>query len=240
MNTYVKTNGELYHHGVLGQKWGVKNGPPYPLKPSAHSASEKKAGWTKSVSGDAKKKKAKTGGFKEFATRNDPIVKWDQKRKAEKEAKNSGKTGKLSEEDFARVERSSSRKAKNAVETYKKADADLREKKANNDKSRESREAIRAARTEKKAAERRAKELLRAEEGRALYAQGKTVSTIQRNRYIATALAIGANSVGVYLQKEGYQKAGAIVSASSIALDLGYQIYAANQQKKLRAYYAYS
>lgn len=22
---------ELYHHGIEGQKWGVRNGPPYPL-----------------------------------------------------------------------------------------------------------------------------------------------------------------------------------------------------------------
>lgn len=24
-------NNELYHHGILGQKWGIHNGPPYPL-----------------------------------------------------------------------------------------------------------------------------------------------------------------------------------------------------------------
>lgn len=23
---------ELYHHGIKGQKWGVRNGPPYPLE----------------------------------------------------------------------------------------------------------------------------------------------------------------------------------------------------------------
>lgn len=22
---------ELQHHGVKGQKWGIRNGPPYPL-----------------------------------------------------------------------------------------------------------------------------------------------------------------------------------------------------------------
>lgn len=25
---------ELYHHGIKGQKWGVRNGPPYPLDKS--------------------------------------------------------------------------------------------------------------------------------------------------------------------------------------------------------------
>lgn len=25
------SNNELYHHGVKGQEWGVRNGPPYPL-----------------------------------------------------------------------------------------------------------------------------------------------------------------------------------------------------------------
>ena len=30
MSMYSR-NAELYHHGILGQKWGVQNGPPYPL-----------------------------------------------------------------------------------------------------------------------------------------------------------------------------------------------------------------
>lgn len=45
---------ELYHHGILGQRWGRKNGPPYPLDASDHSASEKKAGWRRSLGNIAK------------------------------------------------------------------------------------------------------------------------------------------------------------------------------------------
>ena len=27
-------NEVLEHHGILGQKWGVRNGPPYPIEDS--------------------------------------------------------------------------------------------------------------------------------------------------------------------------------------------------------------
>lgn len=40
---------DLNHHGILGQKWGKRNGPPYPLNAGDHSAAEKKAGWRKSL-----------------------------------------------------------------------------------------------------------------------------------------------------------------------------------------------
>lgn len=30
-STRVIQNGELYHHGIPNQRWGVRNGPPYPL-----------------------------------------------------------------------------------------------------------------------------------------------------------------------------------------------------------------
>lgn len=44
----------LMHHGVKGQKWGVQNGPPYPLDAGNHSASEKKAGWRDSLKSKSK------------------------------------------------------------------------------------------------------------------------------------------------------------------------------------------
>lgn len=40
----------LEHHGILNQKWGKRNGPPYPLNRESHSSAEKKT-LSKSLSG---------------------------------------------------------------------------------------------------------------------------------------------------------------------------------------------
>lgn len=54
---YINNHGQiccddyLAHHGILGQKYGVRNGPPYPLDAKAHSAAERKAGWKDSLEG---------------------------------------------------------------------------------------------------------------------------------------------------------------------------------------------
>ena len=44
INSYgqVVSDNYLAHHGILGQKWGQRNGPPYPLDANAHSAAEKR------------------------------------------------------------------------------------------------------------------------------------------------------------------------------------------------------
>ena len=49
------SNNYLSHHGIQGQKWGRKNGPPYPLAAGDHSASEKKAGWRDSLNSSGSK-----------------------------------------------------------------------------------------------------------------------------------------------------------------------------------------
>lgn len=42
--------GYIEHHGIKGQRWGVKNGPPYPLDYEQHNSREKKANSKSSLS----------------------------------------------------------------------------------------------------------------------------------------------------------------------------------------------
>lgn len=51
-NTY-----ELTHHGIQGQKWGVRHGPPYPLKGGSYTAEIKKKKYRKHFHNDANNKK---------------------------------------------------------------------------------------------------------------------------------------------------------------------------------------
>lgn len=50
--------GHLAHHGVKGQKWGVRNGPPYPIGEGGGKEVAKSGGSGKIESGQGKKKEA--------------------------------------------------------------------------------------------------------------------------------------------------------------------------------------
>lgn len=80
-------NNYLAHHGILGQKWGKKSGPPYPLDVSDHTASEKKAASAAGVKvgsdsgkGSITKVEKKTDSQKETKKVQEPLTE-DQKQK---------------------------------------------------------------------------------------------------------------------------------------------------------------
>jgi hypothetical protein len=72
ISPYAQMN-YLSHHGIKGQKWGVKMGPPYPLGQGDHSKAEEKAKTGRSVGGietvgSTKKKTSIVGAVKKAYT----------------------------------------------------------------------------------------------------------------------------------------------------------------------------
>lgn len=59
--------GELYHHGIKGQEWGDRNGPPYPLDRETSAAvkrSAKKKSFIENYKNKKKMKKVRAAGAK--------------------------------------------------------------------------------------------------------------------------------------------------------------------------------
>ena len=85
---------ELYHHGILGQRWGQTNGPPYPLDPSDHSAAERKA--MRADKRWVKKNDKKIRKYATSATRD--AMKQYVKKELNPNVKKYNKTGKMSQQ----------------------------------------------------------------------------------------------------------------------------------------------
>ena len=85
----------LKHHGVLGQKYGVKNGPPYPLDEGDHSSSEesaaKKAGISVGTSsGKGSLDNVESSNKKEASDKKESSTDISQKKPTKEDIVNSG------------------------------------------------------------------------------------------------------------------------------------------------------
>lgn len=66
MEYKVITTNDLCHHGIKGQKWGKRNGPPYPLDASDKSASEKRLSANNKINKVSKNNSSKAGFSEEI------------------------------------------------------------------------------------------------------------------------------------------------------------------------------
>ena len=86
-NLNISPYAQLYHHGITGQKWGITNGPPYPLSPSISTGSSLKRTTGSSgitYGGPFRKKKAKSvyRADGDDSTNNEAVDEEELRRKA--------------------------------------------------------------------------------------------------------------------------------------------------------------
>lgn len=115
---YPENDFRLYHHGILGQKWGRKNGPPYPLDESVSTGSRLKT----AAASAANKVKETAGKIKEHRAQQAEIRSAKKQEKAEakaakKQADEEAKAAKQAEEKEKAIE--SAIKSGNASEISK-------------------------------------------------------------------------------------------------------------------------
>lgn len=90
----VIDNDILMHHGIEGQKWGHKNGPPYPLDPNKdYSKAEKKA-LRKEYRKEIRRRKKAYKRYEKEEKRKEKEL--EEERKLEEEKKKAIKSGKAS------------------------------------------------------------------------------------------------------------------------------------------------
>lgn len=71
---------ELYHHGIKGQKWGVENGPPYPLDYDDHTAEQKRLNPKSTIDGEPGKSRKEIRKEKRDARIDRKITKIERKK----------------------------------------------------------------------------------------------------------------------------------------------------------------
>ena len=112
-STYT-VGGVLVHHGIHGQKWGVHNGPPYPLDVNDHSAAEKKHLSEYGLSKEEKYRQREATATKKYYDREINRSRKKEKKLQDKFIKNSEKFG--SDMDKATSKNRSEEATKKAVQ----------------------------------------------------------------------------------------------------------------------------
>lgn len=224
---------ELMHHGILGMKWGKKNGPPYPLSSSAHSSSEKKAGWRKSLDGGTKEKNAfsaKAAAHKVLAKNYGINEKFYSKR--------NGKTSKM----MARLNREAKADELKKAEAAQ-SEANARKAKRNEEKLAESKQRKkyafgRAAEAEKKRAIKSAKLGLALEAGAAgtaLVSAAAITALSKKGKKSTAAMLYGGAKIATFTLESLAMGAFIDSGSSAVASLLGEGVYRgqkAYRQKK--------